>query len=143
VDKVLEKIRILVVESEAIIRMGTVDMLQDAGYAVLEAPNADAAIQMLENGSDIHVVFTDIKMPGTLCGLKLLRAIRGRWPPIHLIVASGLSAPTEAEFPAKARFIQKPYAPEDVLQVLDELLGPRPAPYRYLRNVIRNYGKVA
>jgi CheY-like chemotaxis protein len=138
----LEKVTILVVENEAIIRMGTAHMLQDAGYAVLEAPHADAAIKILETRKDIRVVFTDIKMPGTLCGLRLARAIRDRWPPIHLIVASGLSAPGEKEFPEMGRFIRKPYAPEHVLQVLDEMLGPSPAPYRYLRNVIQNYGRV-
>jgi two-component system, response regulator PdtaR len=132
----LGKAAILVVENEAIIRMGTVHMLQDAGYAVLEASNADAAIQILENRNDVHVVFTDIKMPGTLCGLRLARAIRDRWPPIHLIVASGLSAPNEKGFPAMGRFIRKPYAPEHVLRALDELLGPSPAPYRYMRNGI-------
>jgi two-component system, response regulator PdtaR len=142
-DKLLEKATILVVESEALIRMGTVHMLQDAGYAVLEAPNGDAAIQVLESRNDIRVVFTDIKMPGTLCGLRLARAIRNRWPPIHLIVASGLSAPTEKEFPRMARFIRKPYTAEHVLGALDELFGPNPAPYRYFDHVIQNYGNLA
>jgi CheY-like chemotaxis protein len=138
----LEKVTILVVENEAIIRIGAVHMLQDAGYAVLEAPNADAAIRILEDRNDIRVVFTDIKMPGTLCGLKLARAIRNRWPPIHLIVASGLSAPTEKEFAGIGRFIPKPYAAEHVLGALADLLGPGPAPYRYFRNVVQNYGRV-
>ncbi len=139
----MEKTTILIVEDEALIRMGTAHILEDAGYAVVEAPNADTAINILEARSDIHVVFTDIKMPGTLCGLRLARAIRDRWPPIHLIVASGLNAPFETEFPGNGRFIRKPYAPKHVLRALDELLGPNPAPYRYLRNVIQNYGRVA
>jgi two-component system, response regulator PdtaR len=139
----LDKLTILVVEDEAIIRMGTVHMLQDAGYTVLETHNADAAIQILEARNDIRVVITDIKMPGTLCGLRLARTIRNRWPPIHLIVASGLSAPTEKEFPRMARFIRKPYTAEHVLGALDELFGPNPAPYRYFNDVIQNYGNVA
>jgi len=139
----LKKIVILVVEDEAIIRMATKLWLEDAGYAVLEASNADAAVAVLESRMDIAVVFTDIKMPGSLCGLRLAHAIRKRWPPIRLIVASGLSAPTEKEFPAMGRFISKPYAPKQVLAALYELLGPNPAPYRYRPNVIQNYGKVA
>jgi CheY-like chemotaxis protein len=142
-DNLLDKLTILVVEDEAIIRMGTVHMLQDAGYAVLEAHNAETAIQILEARNDIRAVFTDIKMPGTLCGLRLARAIRDRWPPIHLIVASGLSAPTEKEFTGIGRFIPKPYAAEHVLGALAELLGPNPAPYRYFKNVVQNYGRVA
>jgi CheY-like chemotaxis protein len=139
----MKKITVLVVEDEALIRMGTAYMLQDAGYGVVEAADADSAIGILENRTDIRVVLTDIKMPGMLCGLKLARAVFDRWPPIHLIVTSGLSIPSEAEFPGIARFIRKPYTPDDILRTLDELLGPSPAPYRYLRNVKQNYGKVA
>ena len=139
----MEKTVILVVEDEAIIRMGTVQMLEDAGFEVLEACNADVALKILESRTDINAVFTDIKMPGSLCGLKLAHAIRDRWPPIHLVVASGLNAPTQNEFPQMGRFIRKPYAPKDVLKALHELLGPNPAPYRYFNDVIQNYGKVA
>jgi len=57
---------ILVVEDEAIIRMGAVQMLTDAGFAVLEACNADVALEILESRTDIAAVFTDIKMPGSL-----------------------------------------------------------------------------
>ena len=139
----MEKVTILVVENEAIIRMGTVQLLQDAGYSVVEAPDADAAIRILESRNDIRAVFTDIKMPGSLCGLRLAKAVRDRWPPIHLIVASGLNAPAEKEFPKMGRFIRKPYAAEHLLEALDELFGPNPAPYRHFDDVIQNYGKVA
>jgi DNA-binding NtrC family response regulator len=131
----LEKVTILVVDDEALIRMGTSCLLQDAGYAVLEAADAEAAIKLLESRNDIRVVFTDIKMQGTLSGFNLVHAVFERWPPVHLIVASGLSGPFETEFPGTARFLQKPYAPEQVLCTLDELLGPNPAPYRFVRNV--------
>jgi CheY-like chemotaxis protein len=134
---------ILVVEDEAIIRMGTVQMLEDAGYVVLEACNADVALKILKSRTDITAVFTDIEMPGSLNGLKLAHAIRDRWPPIHLIVASGLKAPTQDEFPKMGRFIRKPYAAKHVLKVLQELLGRNPAPYRYLDDVIQNYSKMA
>jgi len=123
--------------------MGTVHLLEDAGYTAVEACNADVALQILESRADIDAVVTDIKMPGSLCGLRLARAIRNRWPPIHLVVASGLNAPTEKEFPGVGRFIRKPYAPKHMLKALQELFGPDPAPYRYFDNVIQNYGKVA
>jgi CheY-like chemotaxis protein len=134
---------ILVVEDEAIIRMETVLMLKAAGFEVLEAYNADIALKILESRTDISAVFTDIQMPGSLCGLKLAHAIRDRWPPIHLVVASGLKAPTQDEFPKIARFIRKPYAPEHVLKALQELLCPNPEPYSYFNDVIQNYAKLA
>ena len=139
----MKKNVILVVEDEAIIRIGTVQLLEDAGYAAIQASNSDDAIRILESLADIDAVITDIKMPGSLCGLRLARAIRNRWPPIHLIVASGLNAPTEKEFPGIGRFIRKPFAPKHILKALQELFGPNPAPYRYFDNVIQNYGKVA
>jgi CheY-like chemotaxis protein len=134
---------ILVVEDEAIIRMGTVQMLEDACFAVLEACNADVALKILESRTDVNAVFTDIQMPGSLCGLKLAHAVRDRWPPIHLVVASGQTAPTQDEFPKMGRFIRKPYAPKDLLKALQELLGPNPTPYRHFNDVIQNYGQVA
>ncbi len=100
---------ILVVEDEIFIRMNAIQMLEDAGYATLEASNADEAILLLESRADIRAVFTDINMSGSMDGLKLAHAIRGRWPPIHLIVTSGLQMPTAAELPLKSLFIGKPY----------------------------------
>ena len=57
---IIEKVIILVVEDEAIIRMGTVQMLKDAGYAVVEASNADAAIEILESREAISAPFSPI-----------------------------------------------------------------------------------
>ena len=118
----VEKAVILVVEDEAIIRMSAVDFLEEAGFSVLQASNADIAVQILGSQSDILAVFTDIEMPGSLCGLKLAKAIHDRWPPIHVIGASGRYALSETDLLELARFIRKPYAPTEVLAALGELL---------------------
>ena len=137
----MEKFVILVVEDEALIRISAAQLLEDAGYAVVQAWNADVALQILKNRNDIRAVFTDIKMPGSLDGLKLARAIRDRWPPIHLVVASGMEAPGDADFPRFARFIRKPYSPKHLLKALHELLEPDPAPHS--ATVIQNFGRMA
>jgi CheY-like chemotaxis protein len=54
---------VLIVEDEALVRMTAVDMVEEAGFEVLEATNADEAILLLEARRDITVVFTDIEMP--------------------------------------------------------------------------------
>ncbi len=82
---------VLIVEDEFLLRMDAVDMIAAAGFEVIEAANADDAIEILEARRDITVVFTDIQMPGSMDGLKLARAVRGRWPPIKIIATSGLS----------------------------------------------------
>jgi CheY-like chemotaxis protein len=134
---------ILIVEDEAIIRIATAALLEEAGYTVLEARDADVAVQILESRNDIRAVFTDIRMPGSLDGQGLAHVIRHRWPPIHLLVTSGLNASTEDEFPRYARFLRKPYAPKDVLKALADLFSPNPDPYRHGHNVVQICGKVA
>jgi two-component system, response regulator PdtaR len=82
---------VLVVEDSHIIRMCAVDLVVAAGFEALEASSADEAIQVLEGRSDIHLVFTDVSMPGSMDGIKLSHYIRKRWPPVKLIVVSGKS----------------------------------------------------
>jgi DNA-binding NtrC family response regulator len=109
---------VLVVEDEFIIRMNAVAMIDDAGYEVVEAIGADEAIAILEARPDIRVVFTDIEMPGSMNGLKLVHYIRERWPPVVLIVASGCLTPKPDEMPTATVFLQKPYRERDLLNVL-------------------------
>jgi DNA-binding LytR/AlgR family response regulator len=92
----------------------------------VEARNADEAIGILESRSDIRAVFTDINMTGSMDGWKLAHAIRGRWPPIHLIVTSGLYIPVDGQLPAKGLFIRKPYSAEQVTAALREVFGHTP-----------------
>jgi two-component system, response regulator PdtaR len=66
-------IKVLVVEDEPLVLMDTADQLSDRGFVVIEASNADEAIIYLSNHPDISILFTDIDMPGTMDGLKLLR----------------------------------------------------------------------
>jgi CheY-like chemotaxis protein len=121
-----QKTVILVVEDEALIRMGAVQMLEEAGFEVVEAWNAHDAMDVLEKRSDVRAVFTDINMPGTWDGMRLARMIRDRWPPIHLIVTSGLVSPGMKDWPTGGRFIPKPYDAAHVIATLRELLGQIP-----------------
>ncbi len=114
----MKNVVVLVVEDEPIIRMNAVALIEDAGYDVIEASNADEAILNLETRPDIRVVFSDIEMPGSMDGLKLLHAIRERWPPVVLILASGRVSPAAADMPADTVFLQKPYQEAKLLKIL-------------------------
>lgn len=140
--KHMEKPVVLVVEDEALIRISALHMIEDAGFAVVEASHADEAIGILQNRADIRAVFTDIKMPGSMDGWKLARAIRGRWPPIHLILASAL-VPELSELPANGLFIRKPYTAEQVTAALYELFNHDPASGPIMQNTNRNCARVA
>jgi CheY-like chemotaxis protein len=114
---------VLIVEDEFLLRMDAVDMIAAAGFGVVEAANADEAIEILESRPDITVVFTDIQMPGSMDGLKLARAVRGRWPPIKIIATSGHVDVSETDLPDGGRFLSKPYSSNEVADVLRELTG--------------------
>jgi CheY-like chemotaxis protein len=112
---------ILVVEDDFLLRMHAADIIRDAGFDVVEASSADEAIIILESRNDISVVFTDVQMPGSMDGLKLARAVRGRWPPIQIITTSGQCVVQAADLPEGGRFLPKPYNAVQVSGLLREL----------------------
>ena len=114
---------VLIVEDEFLLRMNAVDMVGAAGFEVVAAANADEAIEILEARHDVTVIFTDIQMPGSMDGLKLARAVRGRWPPIKIIATSGHADVRETDLPEGGRFVPKPYDSAQVAGVLRELTG--------------------
>jgi CheY-like chemotaxis protein len=112
---------VLVVEDEPLQRMMAVDLVLDAGFEVLEARSADEAVSILETRPDIRIVFTDVDMPGSMDGLKLAAAIRDRWPPIEIIVASGHILIDEVNLPPRSVFFSKPYDTEKVTAQLNRM----------------------
>jgi CheY-like chemotaxis protein len=112
---------VLVVEDDFLIRMNAAQMIEEAGFVVVEAANSREAIIILESRLDITVVFTDIQMPGSMDGLKLAAAIRGRWPPIQIIATSGLVDVRKDDLPDGGRFLPKPYSPSQIIGALREL----------------------
>jgi CheY-like chemotaxis protein len=114
---------ILVVEDDPIIRMGALQLVVDAGFEAIEATDADEAIRILEARSDIHLVFTDVRMPGTMDGIKLAHYIRHRWPLVKLIVASGKAILDENHLPAGARFFPKPYSDSTIVGAMMGMLS--------------------
>ena len=109
---------LIVVEDEFFSRFHAVDLVGAAGYRAIEASNADEAIAILEARKDIRIVFTDIDMPGSMDGLKLVRAVRDRWPPIELILTSGHFDVPESDIPKGVYFFSKPYRDEEIVSAL-------------------------
>jgi CheY-like chemotaxis protein len=107
---------ILVVEDETFINMFISEELEEVGYTVLTAGNADQAITLLET-HDVRCIFT-IDMPGSMDGLKLAAAVRNRWPPIDIIITTGKSKPESREMPAGSVFLPKPYRAETVIEAV-------------------------
>jgi CheY-like chemotaxis protein len=109
---------VLVVEDEALLRLHAVGLVEEAGFVAIEAVNGDEAIAILEARSDIAVVFTDVRMPGSMDGLKLAKAVRDRWPPIPIVVVSGHLFIEEDELPPHSKFFGKPYNTNEVISYI-------------------------
>jgi two-component system, response regulator PdtaR len=113
---------VLVVEDEALIRTIAIEMIEADGFDVIEATGADDAILILEQRSDIRLIFTDIDMPGSMDGLKLAHFVKGRWPPIKIIATSGHAKIAESDLPEGSRFLAKPYAAATVTGAIHQLM---------------------
>jgi CheY-like chemotaxis protein len=107
---------VLVVEDDPLIRDFVSEELVLAGFDVVQVGNADEAIAVLEVHQSIHLVFTDIDMPGSMDGLKLAAAVRDRWPPVNIIITTGKARPMT--IPANALFIPKPYLGTNVVSAM-------------------------
>jgi CheY-like chemotaxis protein len=112
---------ILIVEDDFLLRLDAADKIGSAGFEVIEAANADEAIAILQLRPDIHVVFTDVQMPGSMDGLKLVRFVRNRWPPIKIVATSGRVMVGNDELPDGSVFLPKPYRGAEVVATLREM----------------------
>lgn len=112
---------VLVVEDEPILRMLAVDVVEEAGFDVLECADAGEAVAILEARHDIRLVFTDIDMPGGKDGLWLAASIRDRWPPIEVIVTSDKPMPEGWDLPARVIYIPKPFDMQNLTDALRRL----------------------
>jgi DNA-binding NtrC family response regulator len=119
---------VLVVEDEALIRFSIADEIRDAGFEVLEAANADVAIDLLESHPGITILFTDIDMPGSMDGLKLSEAVRRRWPPVQIIVTSGHIKINAENLPVAGHFFSKPYSSTKLISTMLSISGTDNSP---------------
>jgi CheY-like chemotaxis protein len=115
------KIVVLVVEDEALLRMNTVDVVEEAGFEVIEAANAKQAMQALEDRSDIQIILSDIDMPPGMDGMELVALVRDRWPPIEIILVSGQIASADVRLPQRGMFFSKPYRSQELVAAITRM----------------------
>ncbi len=108
---------VLVVEDEVLIRLTLVDALHEAGFDVVDTGSADHAVKII-NEQTIHLLFTDIQLPGKLTGLDLAQRVAERFPDAGIIVASGRIQPTSADLPPRAKFFAKPFRFDQIIECL-------------------------
>lgn len=112
---------ILIVEDDPILRFTLSMELSQAGFAVREAASAEEAETVLDAGTRIDLVVTDIEMPGARDGLTLAKWVRAFRPNIRVIVVSGIVPETGIVGVADA-FFGKPYDIDRVILRVRSLL---------------------
>jgi len=110
---------VLIVEDEVLVRLMMGEELRSAGYDVIEAATADEALDALAHISGVSLVVTDIRMPGSMDGLRFARLVRSEYPATRIVLTSG-------NFPNVAidhdGFFLKPYEPCKMVDHIKTLL---------------------
>jgi DNA-binding NtrC family response regulator len=114
---------VLIVEDEVLIRMLLSEALRQAGYDVIEAADADEAIEVMHASVGPDILITDVKMPGSVDGFGLAAYVRRAKPGLKVIVTSGHAGPDGAVGVADA-FLHKPYELGQILQQVRTLTEP-------------------
>jgi len=114
---------ILLVDDEPLILIDMEDRFVDAGFDVLTASNADEALRLLTEFSDIGLVVTDVEMPGSMNGLGLMHVIKKRWPPVRIVIASSRSNFQPGAIPEDVPLFSKPVAFDRLYATVRQLLA--------------------
>jgi CheY-like chemotaxis protein len=116
-------VSVLLVEDDPLIREFVVDALRDAGYHVIHASNGEEALAWCKrHAADLLV--TDIRLPGEIDGWQIAQRCREHNPGLPVIYATGFS-PTEPRPVPGSRLLRKPFHPDEVVRMVEELGGKR------------------
>ena len=119
---------ILVVEDDDGIRDVTAELLRESGFLVLTAPDAPTALRILESGSVVDALFTDVVMPGGTTGVDLARGARGLHPALPVLLTSGYAGPALQRYGTEGEFdlLPKPYTQSVLIERLSQLVLSQP-----------------
>jgi two-component system NtrC family sensor kinase len=117
---------ILLVEDNADIADVTRASLEEIGFHVSHAADAQSALAVLRSGARIDLVFSDIVMPGALNGVDLARIIRREQPTLPVLLATGYSDVAQAATDDGFTILRKPYDLAELSACIDRVLGFTP-----------------
>ncbi|MBX5132131.1 response regulator [Rhizobium lentis] len=125
-NSVSRSLAILVVDDDALVRTGTVAMLEDLGHLPREAASATQALEFLAGGQECDLVITDHAMPG-MTGAELARHLRSAFPNLPVILASGYVELAEDQGLGRMLRMAKPFTQEQLQAAMDEALRDKVA----------------
>ena len=113
---------VLVVEDNADVADVTTSMVEQLGYRTLRAENATDALNKLQHGDQVDLVFSDVVMPGSMNGIALAQEIGNRYPQIPVLLTSGYSDVVQiaaSQFPILRKPFQLPTLEKSIREALD------------------------
>jgi signal transduction histidine kinase/CheY-like chemotaxis protein len=116
----VERGKVLVVEDVALIRMTTMDMVEQMGFDAVEAADAAEALEILRTDDAIAILLTDLGLPG-MNGRQLVEEALRQKPHLKVIIASGYSTNEEegAKLPGTVGYLTKPFDMQQLRRVLE------------------------
>jgi signal transduction histidine kinase/DNA-binding response OmpR family regulator len=126
---------ILVVEDDEDVRSYTTEVLRDLGYRVVEAANGAVALELLEQHSEIRLLFTDVGLPGGMNGRQLAEAARQRRPMLKILFTTGYARDAiihDGRLDPGVVLITKPFTYPALAEKLRETLDSASAERRIL-----------
>ncbi|WP_236728847.1 response regulator [Methylobacterium sp. WSM2598] len=111
---------VLVVEDDPAVRDLAVTLLRDTVLDVAACGSGEEAVALLkQRGTEVAMVFTDVRLPGGMDGIALARAVSQLWPGVRVVVTSGFADARIAGLPQGAVYMPKPWRALDVLAQVD------------------------
>jgi len=111
---------VLVVEDDDSVAAMVCEMIADLGYSVTRVPNAQEALQQIEGGAPVDLMFSDIIMPGGLNGIELAHEVRRRRPELPILLTTGYGGRGETEVQG-FKVLRKPYDRDELGAALAEV----------------------
>lgn len=114
-------LRVLVVDDDFLVALGTVAMLEDLGHRTMEAHSGREALDLLASGERFDVIVTDHAMP-SMTGLELAGKISESHPDMAIILASGYAEiPNEGKLATRLMRLNKPFSQDQLQQMLSSV----------------------
>jgi CheY-like chemotaxis protein len=113
---------VLVVDDEPSLLRLVIMILKENGHTVLSASSGVEALMLYSSyRSEIHLVLTDVQMPG-MNGIELARRLRALNPSVKIVLMSGF-VPDDIELPKDLQLLSKPFPPNRLVSVVDQTLA--------------------
>lgn len=111
---------VLLVEDDAIVRMGTMALLESLGHQVIEAESGESAVALLQGGAEADALITDFAMPG-MNGAEVVRNVRTLRPGMPALIVTGYA--DTPDLGEAVRLLRKPFTPHQIAEQVGAMLA--------------------